>query len=279
MPVRSARREDPPLAPWRQQMHEVIFEADTPAGKAFDVALFVLIGVSIVIVMLDSVASIHRRYELPLLIAEWTITALFTVEYVARLACVTRPLRYAVSFYGLVDFLAILPTYLSVFFAGSQSLVVIRALRLVRVFRVFKLSRYSSEAMALVRALRETRQRITVFLVVVLTLLLIIGATMYLVEGGRPDSEFTSIPRSVYWAVVTMTTVGYGDIAPKTILGQTIAAGVMILGYAIIIVPIGVFSAEIVAVRREKSNQACPACSAEGHDTDAKYCKYCGSRL
>ena len=260
-------------------MHEVIFEADTPAGKAFDVALFVLIGASIVIVMLDSVASIHRRYEFPLLIAEWTITALFSIEYLARLASVTRPLRYAASFYGLVDFLAILPTYLSVFVAGSQSLLVIRALRLVRVFRVFKLTHYSSEAMALVRALRETRQRITVFLVVVLTLLLIIGATMYLVEGGRPDSEFTSIPRSVYWAVVTMTTVGYGDIAPETVLGQTIAAGVMILGYAIIIVPIGVFSAEMVAVRREKSNQACPACSAEGHDTDAKHCKYCGSRL
>jgi voltage-gated potassium channel len=194
--------------------------------------------------------------------------------------CVAKPLRYATSFYGIVDLLAVVPTYLSVLFAGSQSLLVIRALRLVRVFRVFKLTHYSSEALALMRALHETRRRITVFLVVVLTLLLVIGATMYLVEGGRPDSQFTSIPRSVYWAIVTMTTVGYGDIAPKTVLGQTLAAGVMILGYAIIIVPIGVFSAEIVAVRRrETSNQACPSCSAEGHDMDAEYCKYCGSML
>ena len=269
-----------PLSPLRRRMHEVIFEADTPLGKAFDIALLVVIVASIVIVMLDSVAEIHERYEQPLLIAEWTITVLFTIEYIARLTCVAKPLRYATSFYGLVDFLAVIPTYLSLFFAGSHSLIVIRALRLVRVFRVFKLTHYSSEALALMRALHETRQRITVFLVVVLALILIIGSTMYLVEGGQPNSEFTSIPRSVYWAVVTMTTVGYGDIAPKTILGQTLAAGVMILGYAIIIVPIGVFSAEIVAVRRrETSTQACPSCSAEGHDADAKFCKYCGSML
>jgi voltage-gated potassium channel len=261
-------------------MHEVIFEADTPLGKAFDVAILIAIVVSIVIVMLDSVAEIHNRYEGPLLATEWAITILFTIEYIARLMCVARPLRYATSFYGIVDLLAVIPTYLSVFIAGSHSLVVIRALRLVRVFRVFKLTHYSSEALALTTALRETRQRITVFLVVVLALLLIIGATMYLVEGGREGTGFTSIPRSVYWAVVTMTTVGYGDIAPKTVLGQTLAAGVMILGYAIIIVPIGVFSAEIVAVRRrETSNQACPSCSAEGHDADAGYCKYCGSML
>jgi voltage-gated potassium channel len=269
-----------PLSPLRRRMHEVIFEADTPLGKAFDVAILIAIVVSIVIVMLDSVAEIHNRYEGPLMAAEWAITILFTIEYVARLMCVARPLRYATSFYGIVDLLAVIPTYLSVFFAGSHSLVVIRALRLVRVFRVFKLTHYSSEALALTTALRETRQRITVFLVVVLALLLIIGATMYLVEGGREGTGFTSIPRSVYWAVVTMTTVGYGDIAPKTVLGQTLAAGVMILGYAIIIVPIGVFSAEIVAVRRrETSNQACPSCSAEGHDADAGYCKYCGSML
>ena len=272
--------EDYPISPWRRRMHEVIFEADTPAGKAFDVALLLVIVASVAVVMLDSVAGIHQRYETPLLIAEWAITILFTIEYIARLMCVAAPLRYATSFYGLVDLLAVVPTYLSVFFAGSQSLLVIRALRLVRVFRVFKLTHYSSEALALMRALHETRQRITVFLVVVLALILIIGATMYLIEGGRPDSEFTSIPRSVYWAIVTMTTVGYGDIAPRTVLGQTLAAAVMILGYAIIIVPIGVFSAELIAVRRrETSNQACPSCSAEGHDMDAKYCKYCGSML
>jgi voltage-gated potassium channel len=217
----------------------------------------------------------------PLAVVEWTITILFTVEYVARLACVARPARYALSFYGLVDLLAVVPTYLSVLFVGAQSpLLVIRAIRLVRVFRVFKLTRYLNEAEALWIALRQTRVRITVFLVVVLTMILILGSVMYLVEGGTPGTEFTSIPRSVYWAVVTMTTVGYGDIAPKTVLGQVLAAGVMILGYAIIIVPIGVFSAEIVSARKPGvSTQACPSCAAEGHDVDAAYCKYCGTKL
>lgn len=277
-------RPDPgleaPLSPWRRRMHEVIFEADTAAGKAFDVALLVVIVLSVVVVMLDSVAEIHQRYRTPLAAAEWTITVLFTLEYVARIACVVRPWRYALSFYGLVDLMAIVPTYLSVFFAGSQSLLVIRALRLIRIFRVFKLSRYLTEARALMIALRETRVRITVLLVVVLLLILIIGSAMYLIEGGQPDTEFTSIPRSVYWAVVTMTTVGYGDIAPKTVIGQTLAAGVMILGYAIIIVPIGVFSTEMLAARkRGVSTQACPSCAAEGHDLDAVHCKYCGSKL
>jgi len=261
-------------------MHEVIFEADTPPGKAFDIALLILLLLRILVVMLDSVREIHEQYEQVLLATEWVITLLFTAEYIARLLCVARPLRYATSYYGLVDLLAVLPTYLSVFISGSQSLLVIRALRLVRVFRVFKLTHYSSEARALMTALHQTRQRITVFLVVVCAMLLIIGASMYLIEGVDPQTEFTSIPRSVYWAIVTMTTVGYGDIAPKTIVGQAFAAGVMILGYAIIIVPIGVFSAEIVAVRRhDSSTQACPSCSAEGHDLDATFCKYCGARL
>jgi voltage-gated potassium channel len=269
-----------PKAPWRRLLHEVIFEADTPAGKAFDVALLFVIVLSVIVVMLDSVAEIRRSYRLPLVVAEWTITILFTVEYVARLVCVDRPWRYARSFYGVVDLLAVVPTYLSVFVAGAQSLLVIRTLRLVRIFRVFKLSRYLTEAKALVTALRATRERVTVFLVVVLTLVLIIGAAMYLIEGGQPDTQFTSIPRSVYWAIVTMTTVGYGDIAPQTFLGQALAAGVMILGYAIIIVPIGVFSTEIlVAQRRGLSTQSCPACGAEGHDIDAAFCKYCGAKL
>jgi len=269
-----------PLSPWRRLMHEVIFEADTSAGKAFDVALLAVIVVSIVVVMLDSVADIHKRYPTELFVAEWTITILFTLEYIARLLCVVRPWRYAVSFYGLVDLLAVLPTYLSLLVGGSQSLLIIRALRLIRIFRVFKLSRYLTEAQALWRALRETRVRVTVFLVVVLTLVLIIGAAMYLIEGGRPDTQFTSIPRSVYWAIVTMTTVGYGDIAPETVVGQTLAAGVMILGYAFIIVPIGVFSAEVGAARKlVVSTQACPSCAAEGHDVDAAYCKYRGAKL
>ncbi|HUT92421.1 MAG TPA: ion transporter [Thermoguttaceae bacterium] len=271
---------EPPLGPWRSRMHEVIFEADTPAGKAFDVVLLVVILVSVIVVMLDSVVEIHGQYGVPLAVAEWTITILFTLEYAARLACVVRPSKYALSFYGLVDLLALAPTYLSVFFAGSHSLLVIRAIRLVRIFRVFKLSRYLTEAQALWTAIRATRERIAVFLVVVLTLVLIIGSAMYLIEGGQADTQFTSIPRGVYWAIVTMTTVGYGDIAPRTVIGQTLAAGVMILGYSIIIVPIGVFSAEIVAARnRGVSTQACPACAAEGHDPDAAYCKYCGSKL
>ena len=269
-----------PKAPWRHLVHEVIFEADTPAGKAFDVVLLVVIVLSVIVVMLDSVAEIHQSYRLPLVVAEWTITILFSIEYVARLLCVARPWHYARSFYGIVDLLAVVPTYLSVFFAGAQSLLVIRTLRLVRIFRVFKLSHYLTEARALMIALRGTRERITVFLVVVLTLILIIGAVMYLIEGGRPDTQFTSIPRSVYWAVVTMTTVGYGDIAPQTVIGQTLAAGVMILGYAIIIVPIGVFSTEILAAQnRAVSTRSCPGCGAEGHDVDAGYCKYCGSKL
>lgn len=282
MPADDQREHGPeaPLAPWRRRMHEVIFEADTPAGKAFDVVLLAIIVLSVIVVMLDSVLEIHNRYLLPLALAEWTITILFTVEYVARLICVARPWRYALSFYGLVDLLAVVPTYLALFVAGAHSVLVIRAIRLVRIFRVFKLSRYLSEARTLLIALRETRARITVFLVVVLTLVLIIGSAMHLIEGGQPDTQFTSIPRSVYWAVVTMTTVGYGDIAPVTVLGQTLAAGVMILGYSIIIVPIGVFSAEIVAAsKREVSTQACPGCAAEGHDADAAYCKYCGSKL
>jgi voltage-gated potassium channel len=275
-----SRDLEPPTPPWRQRMHEVIFEADTPAGKAFDVALLVAIVVSVIAVMLDSVAEIHDRHQVLLVGLEWTITILFTIEYLARLICVTRPRRYALSFYGIVDLLAVIPTYLSVFFAGSQSLLVIRALRLVRVFRVFKFSHYLTETRVLMTALRETRARVTVFLLVVLTLLLIIGSTMYLIEGGQPDTQFTSIPRSVYWAIVTMTTVGYGDIAPKTIVGQTLAAGVMILGYSIIIVPIGVFSAEMIAVQKGGlSPRACPGCAAEGHDRDATYCKYCGSKL
>ncbi len=268
-----------PLAPWRRRMHEVIFEADTPAGKAFDVALLAIIVLSVIVVMLDSVREIREQHPTLLTAAEWTITILFTVEYVARLICVAQPWRYATSFFGLVDLLAVVPTYLSVFVPGAHSALVIRALRLIRIFRVFKLSRYLTEARTLLIALRETRVRITVFLVVVLTLLLIIGSAMYLIEGG-PGTQFTSIPRSVYWAIVTMTTVGYGDIAPQTVLGQMLAAAVMILGYAIIIVPIGVFSAEIVAARkREVSTQACPSCAAEGHDTDAVYCKYCGAKL
>ncbi|NQU22380.1 MAG: ion transporter [Candidatus Nealsonbacteria bacterium] len=269
-----------PLGPRREWLHEVIFEAETPAGKAFDLALLVAIMISVLAVMLDSVKEIHDRWGDWLLAVEWLFTVLFSVEYAARLICVRRPWRYAVSFFGIVDLAAIVPTYLSIFIAGSNTLLVIRTLRLIRVFRVLHLTHHYREARALVNALRATRARITVFLVFLVALVLILGSAMYLIEGNEEGTGFTSIPRSVYWAIVTMTTVGYGDIAPQTVAGQMLAAAVMILGYCIIIVPIGVFSVEIAAARhREISTQACPSCSVEGHDADAVHCKRCGEKL
>ena len=266
------------LAPWQRLLHAVIFEADTASGKLFDVALLIAIVLSVLAVMLESVREIRECWGWQLMVVEWVLTVLFTVEYAFRLACVGRPLRYAVSFFGIVDLLAIVPTYLSFVIVGSQSLIVIRALRLLRVFRVYKLARYLIEARALVRAFQETRVKITVFLAVIMTVVLIMGSAMYLIEGER--SGFTSIPRGVYWAIVTMTTVGYGDIYPETVVGQTLASVAMILGYSMIIVPTGIFSVEIItAHQRGITTQICPNCSGEGHDVDAAHCKYCGARL
>lgn len=274
----TAPKDRLPSSPWRVRLHEVIFEADTPAGRAFDVALLWCIVVSVVAVLLESVPAIRVRWETPLRAIEWFFTILFTIEYALRLICVGRPLRYAVSFYGVVDLVAIVPTYLSVLLPGAQTLLVIRALRLLRVFRVLKLARFVSEARMLGSALRASRHKITVFLGTVLTLVLIIGTVMYLVEGER--NGFDSIPRSMYWAIVTLTTVGYGDIAPQTIPGQMLAAAVMVLGYAIIAVPTGIVTVELSKVAQAKvSTQACPQCSADGHDPDAKHCKYCGAAL
>jgi len=263
---------------WRNRLHEIIFEADTPAGKAFDVALLIGILASVAVVMLESMPAVRARYGAALRATEWVITVAFTLEYVLRLVSVTRPARYARSFFGIIDVLAILPTYLSVLLPGAQSLLVLRAIRLLRVFRVFKLARYVHEAGVLMTALRGARRKILVFFGGVTVLMVVIGALMYLVEGER--SGFTSIPRSIYWAVVTVTTVGYGDIAPQTPLGQFIAAVAMLLGYSIIAVPTGIFGAELM--RRSQyqiSTQACPSCSAEGHDADARYCKHCGAAL
>lgn len=263
---------------WRDRLHEIIFEADTPEGKAFDAALLVAIVVSVLAVVLESVASIRARHGVALRAAEWTFTILFTIEYVLRLIAIRRPLRYALSFMGIVDLLAIVPTYLSLVIVGSQSLLVVRALRLLRIFRVFKISRYLTEINALVRAIRATRAKIAVFVFTVVILVLIMGALMYAVEGA--DSGFTSIPQGVYWAIVTVTTVGYGDLAPTTILGRAIAATAMILGYSLIIIPTGIFSVELVQAQRAGvSTQHCAECSREGHDIDAAYCKYCGARL
>ncbi len=264
---------------WRQRLHEVIFEADTPVGKAFDVALLWLIVASVVVVMLTSVSEIDARYHSWLSTAEWAFTLLFTAEYALRLACVRSPLRYARSFFGVVDLLAILPTYVGLLFPGAASLVVIRSLRLLRVFRVLKLGRYLGEANVLLGALRTSRPKIIVFLGTVLTVLVVVATAMYLIEGEA--NGFTSIPRALYWAVVTMTTVGYGDIAPRTVSGQTLAAAVMVLGYSIIAVPTGILSAELSEAKRKGpvSTQACPNCSASGHDWDARHCKYCGVPL
>jgi voltage-gated potassium channel len=262
----------------RHHLHEIIFEADTASGKWFDVILIASIIVSVMLVMLDSVDPIRAVYGRWLYVGEWVFTILFTVEYLLRLYCVQRPLLYARSFFGVVDLLAILPTYLSIFLPGGQYFIVIRALRLLRIFRVFKLVQFLGEARLLLNALRASLRKIIVFLFTVMTLVVIFGAVMYVVEGAAHG--FTSIPRSIYWAIVTMTTVGYGDISPQTGLGQALAAIIMIIGYGIIAVPTGIVTVELSqAVRRGVSTQACPGCGVDGHDKDARFCKYCGSRL
>jgi voltage-gated potassium channel len=276
-----AEREDAGVLPgWRGRLHEVIFEADTAAGKAFDVVLLLCIVVSIVAVCLESVAPIRAKHGDDLRVLEWSLTILFTVEYALRLVSVGRPSKYAFSLFGVVDLLAIMPSYLSLVFAGTHSLLVIRSLRLLRVFRVLKLARFLGEARQLRAALGASARKIAVFLFTVLTAVTIVGAVMYLVEGE--ESGFTSIPQSMYWAIVTMTTVGYGDIAPHTPLGKLLASFVMILGYGILAVPTGIVTVELAtATRREGavSTQACPQCSSEGHTSGARFCCDCGARM
>ena len=263
---------------WRDVLFEVIFEADTPAGKWFDIVLIICIVLSVAVVMLDSVGSVSAEYGESLKAAEWFFTIVFTIEYILRLLCVGTPIRYAVSFFGIVDLLAILPTYVGLLIPAGQPLSVIKVLRVLRIFRVLKMGHHTKQAALLKQALYASRRKILVFLFVVLTLVVIIGSLMYVIEGG--ENGFTSIPRSVYWAVVTLTTVGYGDISPETPLGQFLAALVMILGYSIIAVPTGIMTVEFSRAHTEKpSSQACPNCSAEGHDRDAVYCKFCGSKL
>lgn len=262
----------------RQRLHEIIFEADTPAGKIFDAALIFSIIISLVLVMLDSVSAIRASWGDALYVAEWVFTLLFTIEYALRLYCVGRPLKYATSFYGIVDLMAILPTYFSILIPGSQYLLIIRILRVLRVFRVFKLVQYLGEVRLLNQALRASHRKITVFLFTVLTLVCIFGCLMYLIEDA--SAGFTSIPRSIYWSIVTLTTVGYGDISPQTNFGQLLASVIMIIGYSIIAVPTGIVTVEMShAFKRNISTQACPECSLEGHDSDARFCKFCGAKL
>jgi voltage-gated potassium channel len=265
-------------APWRRRLHEVIFEADTPAGRAFDVALLAAIVLSILVVSLESIATTRAQHGPLLRGAEWVLTILFTIEYVLRLVSVRRPLLYARSFFGVVDLLAILPTYLSLLFPGTEALVVIRSLRLLRVFRVLKMLRFLREARMLEAAMLASTRKILIFIGTVLTVVLIAGTMLYVIEG--PASGYDNIPLSVYWAIVTMTTVGFGDIVPQTGLGRLIASALMILGYGIIAVPTGIVTVELAESARNASNtQACPTCGREGHANDARFCKHCGSSL
>ncbi|MDX1804860.1 MAG: ion transporter [Alcanivorax sp.] len=266
------------MASLRQRWQHIIFGTDTPAGRLFDQLLIIAIVASVMAVMLDSVDSLHQRFGSWLYAAEWFFTLLFTLEYLVRLWVSYRPLRYARSFFGVVDLLSVIPTYLSLFVPGSNYLLTIRALRVLRVFRVMKLAKFMGEASQLGEALVRTRRKIAVFMFSVFVVIIIFGSMMYVVEG--PHNGFTSIPRSIYWAIVTITTVGYGDISPQTPLGQLIASLAMITGYAIIAVPTGIVTAEISASRvAMRYQRECPGCHRHDHDVDARFCKQCGSAL
>ena len=267
------------MSPWREKLNTIIFGSETPLGKTFDVLLIISIILSVTSVMMSSVESFRLKHQVSLHYIEWTFTILFTIEYFLRLLSVRRPWLYFRSFFGLVDLLSIIPTYLSLFFPGTRYMMIIRVFRLLRVFRVFKLSEYMDEAQVLITALVTSSRKIMVFLYAVLTLVIVFGSLMYVVEGS--EAGFTSIPKAVYWSIVTLTTVGYGDIAPQTPLGQVIAATIMIMGYAIIAVPTGIYSVELVKSYNQSniSNTACPDCGETGHDIDASFCKYCGYHL
>lgn len=267
-----------PARRWQQVLHTIIFESDTPGGKAFDIVLLASICASVAVIMLESVHSIRQAYGPALEAIEWGFTLLFTLEYGLRLLSLRRPLLYTTSFFGVVDLLSILPNYLSLLFPSTQYLVVIRILRLLRVFRILKLTEYLREARVMALALRASQRKITVFLLTVLTLIIIVGSLMYVIEGEQHG--FVNIPVSIYWAVVTMTTVGYGDLAPRTPLGQFFAVVVMLMGYGILAVPTGIVTLELTrSSRAQTTNQSCPNCGREGHDYDARHCKYCGSSL
>lgn len=268
-PVKDTRREI---------LREVIFEADTPAGKLFDVVLIIAILLSVGVVMLDSIKSLQEEWGHTFYALEWVFTILFTIEYILRLYCIGKPSKYAFSFFGIIDLLAILPTYISLFIPGTRYIAIVRILRVLRVFRILKIAQYVSEVEVLMRAVRASGRKITVFLFAMVTMVVILGSLMYIIEGS--EDEFTSIPQSIYWAIVTLTTVGYGDMAPKTPVGQAFAAFIMIVGYSIIAVPTGIVTVELSrSVRSELNTIICPDCSAEGHDPDAVYCKHCGFKM
>lgn len=265
---------------FRQKIHEIIFEADTINGKLFDIILLATILLSIVGVMLESVYEIDRKYHELIIAFEWGFTILFTIEYFFRIYAVNRPFKYIFSFMGIVDLLAIIPTYLIFILPAAHSLSVIRAIRLIRIFRIFKLSRYLRGAHTMQIALRSSRPKIIVFLLSVILLVIILGTLMYVIESGARTNGFENIPNSIYWAIITLTTVGYGNIVPMTIFGKIVASFIMILGYGIIAVPTGIVTAEFSRKRKEKVNtQVCPDCTAEGHEIEAKFCNKCGAEL
>lgn len=270
--------ERTPTLTLRDQVRVVIFEAETPAGAAFDIALIVAIICSVLSIMLDTVPTVHDRYGHVFYVVEWVFTVLFLIEYLLRLWCIDQPLRYARSFFGVIDLLCLLPSFIGLFVTGAHNLLVIRILRVLRVFRVLRMVRYVNEAQFLLEALRASRRKIIVFISTVVALVVIFGSLMYLIEGEA--NGFTSIPKSVYWAVITLTTVGYGDLAPVTPLGQAVATMVMIMGYGIIAVPTGIITLEMNQAQQRRSNtRICPSCSCEGHGGDARFCYGCGASL
>ena len=269
------------LKNWKEKVHEVIYEADTPAGKLFDVILLLVILLSILLVMLESIESIGTKYAYILNVAEWVITILFSIEYIARIISVEKPKTYVFSFYGIIDLLSTIPKYISLFALGTHSLVALRALRLLRVFRILKLTRFIGESANFGKALKRSRAKIAVFISFVIVLCIILGTVMYLVESNE-GSGFTSIPRSVYWAIVTLTTVGYGDIAPITALGQFIASLIMILGYGIIAIPTGIVTSEMSKSEKElipNNTQNCANCNEDYHQDNAEFCHKCGHKI
>ena len=276
-----AQSTDKPLNGWRLKLYNIIFEAETPAGRRFDLALLVLILLSVAVVFADSVQELRDQYGNQFKLLEWAFTLIFTVEYIIRLLCVRQPLRYATSFFGIVDLLALLPTYLALLLPEAHVLIDVRVLRLLRIFRVFKLTAYMTEYSSLGQALRASRRKITVFLTAVLMIVLVMGTLMYVVEG--PSNGFESIPTAVYWAITTMTTVGFGDITPKTDMGRFIASVMMLLGWGTLAVPTGIVTAEMASQRgaapQVPTTRTCPECLSEGHLPEAHYCLHCGAHL
>ena len=273
--LKQLHKSEVKLKPWQLKIKTVIYGTDTWPGRLFDLILLVLILISIVVIMMESVPALNLKYRKEFLVTEYVITGLFTIEYIFRIISLKKPLKYVFSFYGIIDLLSILPTYLSLIFTGTKPLTIIRAVRFLRVFRILEMSNYTVGANTILRALYLSRHKIVVFILSMLTIVTILGGIMYTIESY--EAGFTSIPRSIYWAIITITTVGYGDIAPMTPLGQGIASIIMLIGYAIIAVPTGIVTAEVVKNESDKIRKfACPSCKKEGHTTDAKFCKYCG---